>query len=213
MSGNKFYDSEPPLVLHDCDGLTWRHDLGMGYLQLQETPYDAAYFEKYVGYENTEIGKALNEARTELVKIFCPDGALVDVGIGSGQFMRAMGCFGFDVNPVALEMLHKDRLFLNPHDEDVDCATFWDSLEHIQDIAGLLEHVKQFAFVSIPIFRDIKHAMNSKHFRPDEHAWYFTNDGFIKFMYAHGFTVIGQSTFETDLGREDIGTYICKRAN
>ena len=117
-------------------------------------------------------------------------------------------------HPVALEMLHKERLFLNPHVEDVDCATFWDSLEHIQDIAGLLSHVKQFAFVSIPIFRDLAHARNSKHFRPDEHCWYYTDDGFKRFMYAHGFTVIGQSTFETDLGREDIGTYtLCKLEN
>ena len=213
MSGNLYYDSEPPLKLHNAEGLTWRHDLGMGYLPLQETPYDAAYFEKYVGYENSEIGLALNDARVALVNTYCPDGTLVDVGIGSGQFMRRAGCYGFDINPTAIEMLNKDGLFIDPYTDAVDCATFFDSLEHIKDIADILRNIKHIVCVSIPIYSDLEHARNSKHFRPDEHCWYHLEDGFKRFMKAHGFDVVCQSTIESDLGREDISTYVFKRSD
>lgn len=213
MSGNQYFDN---LITDDgliSGGFKWLHNDGVGYLRVQDTPYDAEYFQKYVGYEETEIGILLNGARLDLVSSWCPEGSLVDVGIGSGQFMAAAGSYGFDVNPVAVEMLNDKGLMLDPHFEDVDCATFWDSLEHIEEIAEILAHVKKFAFVSIPIFRDLQHVLGSKHYRPDEHCWYFTEDGFNKFMCAHGFDVIERNTMETDLGREDIGTFVCKRAS
>lgn len=215
MVGNKYFDA-----LHADGGpipggapLIWRNHAGMGYLPLQDTPYDADYFDKYVGYAETERGKALNAARMALVDEWYPSGSLVDIGIGSGQFMDEAGSYGYDINPTAIELLNKRRRLLDPHFEDVDCATFWDSLEHIVEIADILFHVKQFAFVSLPIFKDLPHVLSSKHFRPDEHCWYFTDAGFEKFMYAHGFKVIAQNTMETDLGREDIGTFVCKRVS
>ena len=213
MSGNRYYDSEPPLKLHDAQGLTWRHDLGMGYLPLQETPYDADYFEKYVGYEKTKIGIALNDARFDLVEKWFPEdcGSMVDVGIGSGQFMRTVGCYGFDVNPVAIDILNESGLFFDPYVDDVDCATFFDSLEHIQDIAAILAHVKKLVLVSIPIYENLRHALASMHFRPDEHCWYHRRDGFIKFMAAHGFEVVHRNDMESEIGREGIETFVCKR--
>ncbi len=205
MSGNLYFDQG--------HGLFWRKDLGMGFLELTETPYDAKYFEKYVGYANTDFGENLNNARVELVNRYSKNGCLVDIGIGSGQFVEAIGGYGFDVNPVAIEFLENRQLLLDPYSCKVDYATFWDSLEHIKDIAAILKNVRKYCFVSIPIFNNMEHVLESKHFRPDEHCWYFTHYGFIKFMDAHGFIVIEHNTMETDLGREDIGTYICKRAS
>lgn len=205
MSGNKFFDAGP--------GLAWRPEMGIGFLPLQDTPYDEDYFEKYVRYANTEMGLALNDARLALVSKWCSEGSLVDVGIGSGQFVSVAGSYGFDINPMAIELLNANNIMLDPHFEDIDCATFWDSLEHIAEISEILFHVKKFAFVSIPIFRGLDHVLSSKHFRRDEHCWYFTASGFKKFMEAHGFDVVEQNLMETDLGREDIGTFVCKRAS
>ena len=203
MSGNQYFDEN--------QGLMWREDIGMGYLELTETPYDKAYFDKYVAMAETEMGEELTWARLNLVKKWFPDGSIVDIGIGSGQFMDAIGCYGFDVNPTAIELLNSTNNMLDPHFEDVDCATFWDSLEHIPEISQILFHVKQFAFVSLTIFKNPEHIIGSRHFRPDEHCWYFTDEGFQKFMYAHGFKVVEQNIMETDIGREDIGTYACQR--
>lgn len=211
MTGNKYFDDLEGGV--ERRGMLWHEYAGIGYLRLQETPYDDDYFEKYVGYANTDFGIKLNAARLAMVERLFPKGSLVDIGIGSGQFMETIGCFGFDINPVAVDLINETSFFLDPHIETVDCATFWDSLEHIVEIAQILAHVRKFAFVSIPIFEDINHVVSSKHFRPDEHCWYFTDAGFKKFMEAHGFAVVEQNTMETDLGREGIGTYACKRVN
>lgn len=210
MTGNQYFDA-----MHGGQirrGMTWHDHAGIGYLPLTETPYDQEYFDKYVGYEKTDFGVHLNEARIALAERHFPKGSMVDIGVGSGQFMNSIGCFGFDINPVAIDMINETSFFLDPHFEDIDCATFWDSLEHIVEIADILAHIRHFAFVSIPIFNDLDHVVSSKHFRPDEHCWYFTSAGFKKFMEAHGFDVIEENTMETNLGRDGIGTFVCKRA-
>jgi len=67
------------------------------------------------------------------------------------------------------------------------------------------------AFVSLPIFRDAHHARTSKHFRPDEHYWYWTRAGFIWFAERCGFSVIEHNTMESLAGREDIETFVLAR--
>ena len=213
MTGNRYFDGLLDTSEIAAHSIKWREQAGMGYLQLFDTPYDEAYFQKYVEMSETPMGSALTEARIDLVNKYRSSGALVDIGIGSGDFMLSIGCFGYDINPVAVEHLEIMHLLHNPYLNDIECATFWDSLEHIQDIAAILIRVKQYAFVSLPIFKNLGHILTSKHYRPDEHAWYFTDDGFHKFMDAHGFKVVEQNQMETDLGREDIGTYVCKRVN
>ena len=217
MSGNQYFDNlyaDGGFVGGDHYCIQWRDHAGIGFLNLQETPYDAAYFEKYVCYAQTEFGVQLNQARIDLVEKYCPLGSLVDVGIGSGQFMAAIGGYGFDINPVAVKLLEDNGRILNPYTGQVDCATFWDSLEHIADIADILKNVKKFCFVSIPIYEDLQHILSSKHYRPNEHCWYTTDEGFKLFMDAHGFSVVTQNTMETDLGRDGIGTYVlCRQEN
>ena len=205
MIGNKYFDG--------LSGFVWNEDAGVGYLPLEQTPYDQDYFDKYVGYSTTAFGVTLNLARSLLVNRVVTMGSMVDVGIGSGHFMDTVGCYGYDINPVAVTMLEDQGMFLDPFVESVESATFWDSLEHIGDIEHLLKNVRKFAIVSIPIFTGLDHVLRSKHFRRDEHCWYFTDKGFKKFMDGHGFQVIEQNRMETELGREDIGTYICKRAD
>ena len=62
-------------------------------------------------------------------------------------------------------------------------------------------------FVSIPVFKDMPHVLRSKHFRPDEHYWYFTGLGFVLYMLRHGFHLIAVDDFETRIGREDIMSF------
>lgn len=214
MSGNQYFDSlsafEKPFIKGT---LTWYDHAGMGYLPLFKTPYDDAYYQKYVDMDKTKMGRNLTRARVDLVNEFLKDGSLVDVGIGSGKFMAEIGCYGFDVNPMAIDLLDDTHRFYNPYEGKVENATFWDSLEHIEDIELILKNINQFVFVSIPIFKSVNHVLTSKHYRPDEHCFYFTDEGFKSFMDAHGFKVIECNTMETDLGREDIGTYVCERAH
>jgi len=73
--------------------------------------------------------------------------------------------------------------------------------------------VRKWLFVSLPIFRDAEHVLRSKHFRPQEHVWYFSRDGLIYAMKQCGFDLVSESNVETELGREDIGTFAFKRSS
>lgn len=195
--------------------LEWRGD--HGFLKAEPNGvYDANYFKKYEGYAQTPLGGQLNQARLEIVKEYIlPSETLCDIGIGSGQFVlaRERGARGYDVNPVAIEWLKKRDLWLDPYHTPVHVMTFWDSLEHIEDPTPLLKNCLALAFVSIPIFEDREHVLRSKHFRPDEHYHYFTLPGVERFFKDRGFILVKTSDIESQLGREDIGTFVFMRPN
>lgn len=203
MTGSDYFD--------DNSGFVWSQSIGMGYYPVENPVYDKAYFDKYVDMSKTEMGEKLNNARFNIVNKYADGLPLVDVGVGSGAFMASIGCVGFDVNPFAIEWLKYGGLWFDPYKERIDCATMWDSLEHIFDPTVLLKNVRKYLFVSIPVFDDMWHVLRSKHFRTDEHYWYFTKDGFARFIAHHGFSVVYYSEIETELGRDGIGTFVCKR--
>lgn len=189
--------------------LLWFPKLGIGYYPVEDTPYDQAYFEKYVGYEDTEIGKKLNQSRVDLVNKYDYD-SIVDIGVGSGQFIKAIdGALGYDINPYAIEWLRSAKRWYTF--TEVDAMTFWDCLEHIHNPTELLSLAKKYVFVSCPIYKDKEHILRSKHFRPDEHCWYFTADGLCTFMSNFDFELVESNRIEEECGREDIGTFVFKR--
>lgn len=198
--------------------LVW-YRRGIGHLSIDDpvAPYDDAYFQRYVEQSATPMGAALNAARVDMVARHLREGVVLDVGIGSGAFIEARDkttlglTLGYDINPRGIEWLRKRRLFLDPWQTKTWAATFWDSLEHIEHFSVLLGNVRGLAFLSLPIFRDEAHARASKHFRPDEHCWYFTSNGLIRVMSELGFDCIENSDVETQLGREDIGSFVFRR--
>jgi len=193
----------------ESDKLIWFPRLGIGYYPVEEAPYDQAYWEKYLTYEDTQIGRDLNTARVDMVLKYQFD-SLIDIGIGSGAFIKAIPfAKGFDINPSAIEWMKSVDKFTEPC--EVDAMSFWDALEHIHNPEHLLSLVRKYVFVSCPIYKDKAHILRSKHFRPDEHCWYYTSDGLKEFMANYGFECIEESTIESDLGREDIGSFTFKR--
>ena len=188
--------------------LVWFPEKDMGYFPVEGFVYDDEYFGKYEGYAGTKMGELLTAARIEFVNKHYA-GELVDVGIGCGQFIERRGnAKGYDVNPVGKRWLHSRGLWRDIYDgKGCVAATFWDSLEHIKDIQEVVKQVQQFAFLSIPIFTGPCHVLRSKHYRRDEHYWYFTHAGIINWFREQGFGIIDHSTIEQGFGREDIGTY------
>jgi hypothetical protein len=198
--------------------MTWFHDDGIGYFPVKVPIeiYDQAYFDKYAAMAETQIGRELNEFRVKTVQKFYSHDRLVDIGIGSGTFIEAMTnagryTLGYDINPIGIEWLNNRNLLFNPYASYPQAISCWDSLEHIECPELLLNRVRQWVFISIPIFRDLDHVMDSKHFRTDEHFWYFTHKGLVIAMKSNGFTLEWFSTMETALGREDIGTFVFRR--
>jgi len=197
--------------------LTWWPEIGVGWYPVTSgiEPYNHAYFERFAQQADTDIGRALMRARCDFVERHF-DGALIDVGIGSGAFIEARIArrkmtYGYDVNPAGIQWLEQRQLFVDPYLVPFDAMTLWDVIEHIADFRPLLKNVRRWLFISTPIFRGPKHAMKSKHFRTDEHYWYFTRPGLIHVMGMIGFDLVEASKFETSIGREDIGSFAFRR--
>lgn len=181
----------------------------------QSVEYGEDYFKKYTNYESTDIAKKLNIFRTKITQKYCK--SLLDIGVGSGEFIKnsQIKTLGFDINPIAEKWLKQNNLFFNPYVEmpDVDGLTFWDSLEHIPEPNDLLNLVKkdQHVFISMPIFSDLLTIKNSKHYRPNEHYYYFTSKGMIKYMQDSDFEIKEIDDGETQAGRQDILTFVFKK--
>lgn len=191
--------------------LFWVPRKGIGFYPVkpEEEHYDQEYFDIYINYAESPIAEDLNNARVNLIKKYIDHGVL-DVGIGCGTFIESCeGSIGTDVNTVGIKWLEDRDILWNG--VPVKAATFWDSLEHLPNPDEMLNKVREWAFVSLPIFKDVNHILRSKHFKPTEHRWYFTEEGFINWMYDKGFECVEMNRMEEELGREDIGTYVFKR--
>jgi hypothetical protein len=194
--------------------LIWDEQQGMGVhtMPLDVGIYDASYWHKYVGYADTDLGRKLTAARLAFVRRFVRDDEdLTDVGIGSGDFIEARGggnTFGWDVNPIAIEWLRERYIGRDPRVRGAAHLSLWDTLEHIDDPAGLVDCARGCVFVSTPIYRDREHALGSRHLRPGEHRWYWTESGLVRWFARMGFRLLEPSSwFETELGRDSIGTF------
>lgn len=190
--------------------LAWFPEIGVGWYPVTEQPYDRAYWERYRAMDLTQTGADLTDDRLAWVSRFW-DGSVCDIGIGGGRFVAEGAHRGYDINPDAVAWLRQGCAYHDPYETPVDVMTFWDSLEHIHDPRPLLANCLKWAFVSIPIFRDVDHILRSKHYRPTEHCWYFTTEGFIAFMERFGFRLAGQCNMEQNRGREDILTFAFRR--
>jgi hypothetical protein len=178
--------------------------------------YDQSYFDNYIHRKGSEIAIKLNKSRVVFSHQFCK--VLLDVGIGSGEFIESSHAkmYGFDINPVAVEWLKARNIYVDPYvsqPDEIEGWTMWDTLEHIPEPQELFVHVRsgQYLFISLPIFENILTVRQSKHYKPNEHYYYFTSTGFIRFMTDSGFELEAMSDNETLAGRESIYAYAFRK--
>ena len=196
-----------PIGLSDC--LLWSDELGMGYHPRPPMDYTGPYFAKYQALDATDMGAALTKARVDMVRRHYT-GQVVDIGIGGGRFVTEAQAMGFDVNPEAVAWL--GERYYNPYTNHAEAVTCWDSLEHIQQPEALLDHVGEWLFVSMPIYKDQADCLTSKHYKPGEHVWYWTMPGFIGWCERQGFELMEINRAESELGREGISSFAFRRA-
>ena len=182
-------------------------------------PYDKAYFDKYVNYEDTQISRELNTGRYTITNKYILSKHfkynICDIGIGSGEFIKQWypkHIYGYDINPEGVKWL-KERGIYEDYFKIYRILTFWDSLEHMENPGEILEQVQEgsYIIVSIPIFEDLAKVRESKHYRPNEHFYYFTEKGLINWLKEYGFELVEKSDFEIKSGREDIYTFVFRK--
>ena len=175
--------------------------------------YDEPYYSKCLSYEDQEIALKINAGRIALVAKHFGAGPVLDVGIGSGEFIKKRpNTYGCDVNPVAIEWLKRNDLWAERLGE-FGAITFWDVLEHVETPEQYLKQIglHSMLFTSLPLFYSLGGIRLSKHYRPGEHLYYWTEDGFVGWMERHGFMMLERQTFEIDAGRESIYSFAFKR--
>lgn len=193
--------------------LVWTPHAGVGWSPVPPVDYDDDYWAMYEKYDKGPLSQELNEFRRDFVDYYLMAqgdfSRVIDVGIGAGAFVSLTGCRGLDINPRAIVWLkERDKWGAGPG--GYSTMTFWDSFEHIPDHDGYLKSA-QWVFMSLPIFTGMGHALQSKHYRPGEHVWYFTESGLVSYMAAFGFELRGVSAKATSIGREDIMTFAFER--
>ena len=193
------------------DGLIWDTEAGYGFHPEPAMKYDGDYFQKYMEMDNTPMGYVLTEARCDLVSQHYKGDNLIDIGIGGGAFCLSHGCYGYDVSEQAVTWLRDGGMYRNPYKAGCEAMTCWDSLEHVLDPVALVQCASKYVFVSMPIYQDREHCVNSKHFKPGEHLHYWTHDGLIDWFARLGFVCMESNDIETQLGREGIYSFVFRR--
>lgn len=197
-----------PPGLTDC--LLWSEELGMGFHPRPPMDYSGPYFEKYQLLDATPMGASLTQARIDLVRRHFA-GQVVDIGIGGGRFVTESGAMGFDVNPEAVAWLRAQERYYDPYQHHAEAVTCWDSLEHIPEPEKLLDHVGEWLFVSMPIYKDQADCLASKHYKPGEHCWYWSLQGLVAWCERQGFELVEMNEAESILGREGITSFAFRR--
>lgn len=190
-------------------GIAYQKDMKAGAIE-----YGDAYFDHYRKLEGSPVAEKLNAGRCAMLARHAPEGAsVIDIGAGCGTFVRAARAWGFDAKgfdiiPKTVQHL-KDIGAFAASPEGFDVVTFWDSLEHIEHPESVLKHVKKggTVLVAIPVFADVTKVRESKHYKPGEHYYYFTPQGFTDWMALYGFRLVETSEHETAAGRESIGAF------
>jgi 2-polyprenyl-3-methyl-5-hydroxy-6-metoxy-1,4-benzoquinol methylase len=209
----KRFDCTRDADLHICErGVAYQRDMS------KRVAYDAAYLANYDAYSANAVSGALNAARVEmLARHVQPGSSVLDIGAASGVFVRAacaagFGARGFDVIPEAVERLKAADLYAD-NAGDFDAVTMWDSIEHVDMPELYLKHIKKGSTLvtAIPVFEDLTKIRQSKHYKPGEHFYYWTADGFVDWMAMYGFRLVERSSHETELGRESIGAFAFRK--
>ena len=194
------------LVYIPCKGVAYQKDTDV------TIEYDHDYYQHYLEIEGTATAKKLNEGRAALVNKYYT-GKVLDVGIGSGEFIRTRdNTYGYDVNPYAIRWLKSFHLW----EEDFSkfkAFTFWDVIEHVESPQEYLDRIPKgaYLFTCLPIFSTLEDVKQSKHYKPGEHLYYWTREGFINWMDDYGFTFIEMQDYEIKAGREEIYSFAFKK--
>ena len=200
-------DADEELILCLDNGVAYQRDM------TRPVEYGSDYFEKYVSYEGLEIARKINHARVRLVNRHVgPATRVLDIGIGSGEFIKSRpNTYGCDVNPVACQWL-EDRKLLGAI-VDFNVFSLWDVIEHLPEPENYFNRMRSgaFLFTCLPIFDALSDVRGSKHFRPNEHFYYWTANGFIDWMNLHKFDLVMLTNDETEAGREQILSFAFKK--
>jgi hypothetical protein len=172
--------------------------------------YDINYTSDYNKYG--ELGRNLGFLRLGFLigsLGIIPD-SILDVGYGNGDFLKAATlaikkCYGTDLVQTPLP---NNVTFLKFNDAiqlEYDVITFFDSLEHFENIDFVKDLKCKYIFITLPWCHYIDNDWfeNWKHRKPDEHLWHFDKNAMLIFFREHGYECVNIGCPFEDTIRKD----------
>lgn len=164
--------------------------------------YDDNYIKTYEDFK--ERGTYMSYLRLGylLSNINIKNPSILDIGYGSGDFLRVakdagFESFGYDITDYELDgipTISYDEVFK----KHFNIITFFDSLEHFEDIDFVSELDCDYIIISLPECHNFSDEwfFNWKHRKPDEHLFHFNKDSLIRFMDEMGYDMVNISNIE-----------------
>jgi len=127
--------------------------------------------------------------------------SVLDVGFGNGSFLKLCANILSDVNgydisgyPIPDRVTRVSSL----GEKSVEVATFFDSLEHFDNIDDISQLNCRYIVVSVPWCHYLSDQWFQawKHRRPDEHLHHFNPKSLQAFMLKHGYEQINYCSIE-----------------
>lgn len=136
--------------------------------------------------------------------------SVMDVGYGNGSFLSACKtlvkeeCYGCDLHntyPLPDGCSFVGDIF----SKRVDVITFFDSLEHFDDIFIIDRLQTDYIMISVPWCHNVSSEwfMDWVHRRPNEHLWHFDADSLVSFFSSYGYTCIHLSNSEDAIRKRE----------
>ena len=136
-----------------------------------------------------------------------PD-SIIDVGYGDGSFLKVCkdiipNCYGYDISTYPIP--EGCKIASSFKDQYYDVITFFDSLEHFEDIDFVRDLKCSYVCISVPDchYKNDEWFENWKHRRPNEHLWHFNFLSLEKFMYRMGYVLVSSSNIEDTIRKSD----------
>lgn len=178
--------------------------------QVTKTPikYDEKYSSAYDNYgESTNY---MSHLRLGFIvgSIGNVPNSILDVGYGNGSFLKTSrqivsNCYGYDVSGVNLpdNIGVVDSLF----GKHYDVITFFDSLEHFDNIYFLDKLDCDYICISVPWCHNFNDEWFNKwkHRRPNEHLWHFDEKSLKCFMNSQNYEYINHTNIEDTIRKTE----------
>ena len=127
--------------------------------------------------------------------------SILDIGYGNGDFLKVSqkiipNCYGNDISnyptPDNVEFVE------NIKEKHFDVITFFDVLEHFENIEFVKDLKCNYIMISVPNchFFSEEWFKNWKHRRPDEHIFHFNEESLNNYFKEMGFEKISCSNIE-----------------
>jgi len=178
-------------------------------ININKIEYDFDYSNKYNNYE--EKANYLSHLRLGVLigAINKIPNSILDVGYGNASFLKAASsiiptCYGSDLHntyPLPDKCIFTNDIFK----QESEVITFFDSLEHFNDIFIIDKLKCKYIMISVPwchYFSD-EWFENWIHRRPNEHLWHFNDKSLISFFESYVFKCIYQSNFEDSIRKRE----------